>query len=330
MPATTTTSASHTAHAPRAAIDIGSNSILLLIVRPRADGTLEVLDEAATVTRLSEGLRATGRLSAPAIARSLACLEGYAGAVAAHGATVQVVTTEAVRAATNPEDFLGPAATTLGCAVQVLSGVQEAQLSYRSVCPRVASAVADAGTSAAAEDRVIDIGGASTELIRGRGGQIIDAVSHALGSVRLTEMVRPADPPSSGDVAAFAAEARRCFASQTMPPAQRLIGLAGTVTSAAAILMGLERYERERVDGAEFSRAEIEGLRDRLAALTLAEREAIAVLGPGRADVAVAGATILLEAMRHCQATTLVVRDRGLRWALVDAVEVGREPVAGH
>ena len=124
-------------------------------------------------------------------------------------------------------------------------------------------------------------------------------------------------PPSAAAVAKMYAHAREVLASQALAPAPELHGLAGTVTTAAAVLLGLDRYERARVDNSRFARAELLALRERLAGLSLPELRAIPVVGPGRADVVVGGVTILLAALEHCGAQTLVVRDRGLRYALV-------------
>jgi exopolyphosphatase/guanosine-5'-triphosphate,3'-diphosphate pyrophosphatase len=210
--------------------------------------------------------------------------------------------------ASNAAQFLGPAGEVLGTEVRLISGDEEARLSYRSVAlehPEVDPL------------RVIDIGGGSTELVVGRGLEVTQAVSHRLGSVRITEQLSDAHPPSPAALARMLAHAREVFSSQPLTPEPELYGLAGTVTTAAGLLLGLERYDRELVDRTRFEISEIAGLRARLAKLSLDELQAMPTLGVGRADVIVGGVTILLAALEHCGAQTLVVRDRGLRYALV-------------
>ncbi len=291
----------------QAIIDVGTNTSLLLLARRGADGAVEVLEDRATITRLGEGVAATGSLAAAAIERTLAALRIYRRRADEVGATIRAVTTEGVRLADNPQDFLGPAAEVLGAPMEVISGTEEARLSYLSV----AHEHPEGGSL-----RVVDIGGASTELVIGEGAQVRSAVSHRIGAVRLTERFVAGDPPTRSEIEAMAGAAREALQAQPLPPSPRLHGLAGTVTTAAALLLGLEAYESEKVDGSEHSLGAVEGLRDRLAAQTLDER-VTPVLARRRADVVVAGLTILVEVLRHCGAQTLVVRDRGLRYALV-------------
>ena len=289
-------------------IDIGSNSVLLLVARRFADGTLDVRLDQSTVTRLSEGAGRSGSLRPEAISRTLACLREYAEIVARFGCTVRAVATEGLRMVANPRAFLVPAADILGRDVELISGEQEARLSYLSVARETPP-----GTAL----RVLDIGGGSTELVLGTGQQVESAHSHRIGSVRLTEAHIDTDPPSKRALTAIEAAARESFAGQVVTPQAELHGLAGTITSSAALMLGLERYERRRVDGTRFSLQQVRALRDQLAGETLAARLQHAALGKGRADVIVAGVTILLCALEHCGAETLVVRDRGLRYALL-------------
>lgn len=294
---------------PRAVIDIGSNSVLLLVGSRRADGSLEILRDEATVTRVSEGAAARGTLSPVAIERTVAVLRRYRELAERDGVTqIEAVATEGLRMAQNTHEFLEPATAALGSEVRLISGDEEARLSYRSVAlehPDVDPL------------RVIDIGGASTELVIGRGLEVEQAVSHRIGSVRLSEQLGDGHPPSPGALATMHETARRIFATQPLAPHPFLYGLAGTVTTAAAVVLALERYDRNRVDGTTLSRATVTALRSRLATLTLDQLRAIPLIGPGRADVVVAGVTILLAALEHCGANTLIVRDRGLRYAML-------------
>lgn len=294
---------------PRAVIDIGSNSVLLLVGSRRADGSLEIVRDEATVTRVSEGAAARGALLPAAIERTLAVLRRYRELAEHDGASsIEAVATEGLRMAQNAHEFLEPASAVLGSEVRLISGDEEARLSYRSVAlehPDVDPL------------RVIDIGGASTELVIGRGLEVEQAVSHRIGSVRLSEQLGDGHPPSPRALEAMLDTARQTFASQPLAPHPVLYGLAGTVTTAAGVVLGLERYDRDRVDGTTLSRETVTALRSRLAALTLDQLRAIPLIGHGRADVVVAGVTILLAALEHCGADSLVVRDRGLRYALL-------------
>lgn len=291
----------------KAIIDIGTNAVLMLLARREPDGRVVVTDDLSRIARLGQDVARTGVLRADAIERTLAILGEYRRIADEHGAAITAVATEGLRMAADPRPFLDPAARVLGVAVRMISGDEEAELSYRSV----------ADEHGPGPLRVIDVGGASTELVVGRGPSIAHRRSHPIGSVRLSERFVDSDPPSGEAVAAIEAAARQAFETQPVEPHHELHGLAGTVTTAAALLLGLDDYDRDRVDHSEHALADVEALRDRLAAMTTAERMRSPMLPAGRADVIVAGVTILLEAMRHCGASVLVVRDRGLRYALV-------------
>lgn len=293
----------------KAVIDIGSNSVLLLVGERAADGSVRVETDRATITRLSAGVAASGRIAPESIERTLACLGEYAQEVARRGVELQAVATEGVRMASNADDFLGPAAEVLGTPVEMISGEEEARLSYLSV------ALENAEPNAAL--RVIDIGGASTELVVGHGTTIDGRVSHRIGSVRLTEECVRHDPITTDELAEIERRARAAFASQPLEPGPVLVGLAGTVTTAAALLLDLQAYDRDAVDGRSFSRERVLALKDALAAETIEQRADRPCVGRGRADVIVTGVTILHCALEHCGADTLLCRDRGLRYALL-------------
>jgi exopolyphosphatase/guanosine-5'-triphosphate,3'-diphosphate pyrophosphatase len=300
----------------KAIIDIGSNSVLLLLADRAPDGSLRIVEDRATITRLSEGVASTGVLSPVAIERTLACLRDYVARAREHVApptALRAVATEGVRMAANRGDFLGPAAEILGAPVEILSGEDEARLSYLSVAREEPAGEGERPPAL----RVIDIGGASTELVTGRGEAIEDAVSLPIGGVRMTEAFVRGDPPTRDSLAALEAGIREVFARHPLTPLPVLHGLAGTVTTAAGLMLGLDHYARDRVDRTHFSIDEVRALQRALARETLAQRAARPLLGPGRADVCVAGLTIMVLALEHAGAHTLIVRDRGLRYALV-------------
>jgi exopolyphosphatase/guanosine-5'-triphosphate,3'-diphosphate pyrophosphatase len=293
----------------RAVIDIGSNSVLLLVGQRLSNGSLSIVRDESTVARVAEGAAASGRLRPDAIERTLAVLRRYREIAIADGVDrIEAVATEGLRMAANADEFLIPAAEVLGSRVRLLSGDEEARLSYRSVAlehPEVDPL------------RVLDIGGASTELVVGRGLEVEQAVSHRLGSVRITEQLGDGHPPSADALARMHAHAREVFSSQPLRPHSTLYGLAGTVTTATAVLLGLERYDRDAVDRTLVGIASLRTLLDRVSGMSLAQLQAIPLIGPGRADVIVGGVTILIAALEHCGADLLVVRDRGLRYALL-------------
>jgi exopolyphosphatase/guanosine-5'-triphosphate,3'-diphosphate pyrophosphatase len=291
----------------RAVIDIGTNTVLMLVGERGDDGRVSVVQDCARICRLGKGVAQSKRLDPEAVLRTLATLREYREIAAKHGAEIVAVATEGLRMADDADTFLGPASEALGSPICLISGDEEAELSYRSI----------AREHSGGSLRVLDIGGGSTELVVGDGDTILDRKSHRIGSVRLTEQIVKSDPPSAAELDAMTTAARDAFATQPVAPHAELHGLAGTVTSAGALLLGLETYDRDRVDGHRFATDEVVGLRDRLAAETLEQRVARPILGAGRGDVIVAGMTILVEALRHCGARTLVVRDRGLRFALL-------------
>jgi len=292
----------------RAVVDIGTNTVLMLVGRRTTDGHVHVVADHARITRLGQAVASTHRLHPDAVARTLAVLEEYRGIAERSGAEIVAVATEGVRLAEDAEAFLERGAAALGAEIRRISGDEEAELSYLSIAREIPGD---------GHLRVLDIGGGSTELVVGDGLRITDRRSHAIGSVRLFERFQKSDPPTRDEIAAIEAAARQAFHQQPLPPHPVLHGLAGTVTSAGALLRGLTTYDRELVDGQTCPTARIVALRDLLGRETLERRVARPILGKGRGDVIVAGLTILVAALHHCGADALVVRDRGLRWALL-------------
>jgi exopolyphosphatase/guanosine-5'-triphosphate,3'-diphosphate pyrophosphatase len=291
----------------KAVIDLGTNSALLLIGRRDRRGHALVVRDEARITRLGRGVAETGRLDPQRVDATLKVLAEFRAMAEQSGAKIVAVATEGLRMAQDQDEFVDRANDLLGVELRLISGEEEARLSYLSVANEV-----DGDESL----RVLDIGGGSTELIVGRGEAIESMRSHKIGSVRLTEAYLAKDPPTAEEIANVETAAREAFATQPVEPHPVLHGLAGTVTTTAALLLGLQTYDRVAVDGTKWTRAQVQELRDQLAAVPLAERSR-ACLPKGRADVIVAGITILLAAIDHCGAQTLVVRDRGLRYALL-------------
>jgi exopolyphosphatase/guanosine-5'-triphosphate,3'-diphosphate pyrophosphatase len=294
-----------------AAIDVGTNTALLLVARVGADGKIEALAERAEITRLGRGIGGDGALGAEGIARTLEALRGYTQIARGHGAKIAAVGTEALRRAPNAAAFLGPAAEILGVPIEVIDGAREAALTFRAV----AAAFPDA---LAGDLVVLDIGGGSTEIVIATGGLVRFKVSLPLGSVRFTEKFIRHDPPQAGEIAAVREAVDQAIAAIPFPPAgATLVGVAGTVTSLAAMAESLASYDPLRVHGYRLSRGSLGGQIARLARATQAERERMVGLDPRRADVILAGALILDGLATAAGAPEVRVSDRGIRWGLL-------------
>jgi exopolyphosphatase/guanosine-5'-triphosphate,3'-diphosphate pyrophosphatase len=295
-----------------ATIDIGTNTTLLLIAEAR-EGTIAVLDDRAEITRLGRGIGNEGRLGQEGIDRTLAVLSGYAVLARVHEAPIFAIGTEALRRAPNAADFLSRAAALLDTPVEVVDGEREAALTF--LAARLSFPEAAAQTM-----MVVDIGGGSTEVIVARRGAVELCRSLPLGSVRLTERHILHDPPLADEVEAVRTEvvghlAATPFPSETDRPC--LVGVAGTVTTLAAMVQNLRSYDPALVHGYRLTLPALDKQIDRLRASVQREREAMAGLDPRRADVILSGALILSEIARRVGVAEVLVSDRGIRWGLL-------------
>jgi exopolyphosphatase/guanosine-5'-triphosphate,3'-diphosphate pyrophosphatase len=311
--------------APRAkvaAIDIGTNSVLLVIAAAEAAGPRPVL-ERATITRLGEGVDKTRRLAPAAVERNLACLRAYAEDLRAHGLPkLDVVGTSALRDAEGAQAFLDEAERILGVRPRVIAGDEEARLTFRGAL---------SGLPLRGRLLVFDVGGGSTELIVGDATAAAppeSRVSLDIGSVRLFERHVHGDPPQPAELANVEADIARQLASAA--PLARLggdpltlVGVAGTVTTLKSLELGLPAYDSAQVHGAILTLSAVEALCAKLASLSLAERQRLPGLQPKRADVIVVGSLIVRDLLRRAGATETVVSDRGVRFGLLDALCAG-------
>lgn len=300
-----------------AAIDIGTNSVLLLVAERNADGDLVPVVERATITRLGQGVDRTRHLAAEAVARTLACLADYAAELRRLGVNrVDAVGTSAMRDAIGGDAFLASARATLGVTPRVISGAEEASLTFRG-------AIGGLGLADASGVTVFDIGGGSTEIVRGgfEQGQPVISFANSLdiGSVRLFERLIEHDPPSSNEIANVVAITEKGLLACPAPaPGEPLVGIAGTVTTIAAVARGICPYDGSRVHGTRLSAQEVREVSLRLGSLPLAERQLLPGLEPKRADVIVVGATILSTILAWSGAAEVIVSDRGVRWGLAE------------
>jgi exopolyphosphatase/guanosine-5'-triphosphate,3'-diphosphate pyrophosphatase len=271
-----------------AGIDCGTNSIRLLIADV-VDGTLTDVVRLMRVVRLGQGVDRTGRLAPEAIERTRIALADYAALIREHGVErVRMVATSATRDAANRADFVTMVRAELGADPEVITGREEAELSFAG-----AASVLDQVTGPLL---VADIGGGSTELVRGGDGELR---SHSMdvGCVRMTERHLRDDPPTAAQVAATVADVRAAIdaarADVPLDPDVTFVGVAGTVTTITAIALGLDRYDADAIHGSTITAQQVRDVTARLLHMTHDQRAALPVMHPGRVDVIGAGALVL-------------------------------------
>jgi len=312
-----------------AAIDIGTNSVLLLIAETQAGGELSPVLERATITRLGEDVDRTRELADAARARTLACLGAYAKDLELHAPErVAVVGTSALRDAGGGPEFTEDAERLLGVRPLVISGQREAELTFRGTL---------SGLGLEGHVAVFDVGGGSTEIVVGNTATTTSAASSArtppsiesatsldIGSVRLFERHVRTDPPTRHEIdeVRHAVDAA-LLAEPAIPGDAALVGVAGTVTTLAAVARAIDPYDAARVHGARLELETIRAVVRRLTSVTLAERKQIPGLEPRRADVIVAGAVLVERLVTWSQKSEVVVSDRGVRWGLAEELANG-------
>lgn len=282
------------------AVDIGTNSVRLLICRKHdsgaQDGAFEDILRLVEVTRLGEGVNSTRTIKPEAMERTLETLGRYKELMERHGVEkVRVVSTSAMRDAKNSADFIALTKERLGLDIEVISGKEEGQLTFAGALGPDSLVPPDLPVV------VIDVGGGSTEFIYGVEGELFGATSIDIGSVRLSELLFKHDPPLAGEIEnvrdmieEMAAPLLGVIASFSPSAA---VAVAGTATQLAALKLELEPYDPKIVHGSRISRRELRALIDKLAVLNIEERKALKGMHPQRADVIVAGALILDEAL---------------------------------
>jgi exopolyphosphatase/guanosine-5'-triphosphate,3'-diphosphate pyrophosphatase len=296
-----------------AVVDIGSNSTRLLIADVRG-GTVEELDRRSVVTRLGEGVDASGRLGDAPQARVLAALDEFAAVIDAHRCERRIaVLTSAVRDATNGREFADAVRERYGLEGRTLSGDEEARLTFLG---------ATAGRHRDGERPrvVIDIGGGSTELVVGAADRVEFHVSIQAGVVRHTERHLSTDPPRPEELEALAADVRGLL-EEAVPEGvrsrpQAAIAVAGTATSCAAIDLELEPYDPAQVEGHVLSQERLSELLSCLAAQPLADRRRVPGLHPDRAPTIVAGMTILATVLRFLELDETEVSEHDILWGV--------------
>jgi exopolyphosphatase / guanosine-5'-triphosphate,3'-diphosphate pyrophosphatase len=302
-----------------AAIDCGTNTIKLLIGTHWAGG-LDVAVREARMVRLGQGLDASGLIAEEALGRAFEAIDEYAGLIRDHGVErIRFVATSATRDAGNAEEFTAGVRDRLGIEPEVVSGAEEAALSFDG-------AVRHLRHPPDLPVLVLDIGGGSTELISGTSVTDPPSGAHSMdiGSVRLHERHLRSDPPTMDEVAACARDIDDHLDASPVPVsgAATVIGVAGTITTIAAGVLDLPAYDRDAIDQAALAVDDVHALVDRLVAMTVNERLALPWMHPGRADVIAAGGLILSRVLRRADVDALVVSESdildGIAWSLVD------------
>lgn len=308
-----------------ATIDIGTNTTLLLVAERGSAGPLAPVLERATITRLGEGVDRCRRLAPEAVSRTCACLDEYASLISANRVDrVAVVGTSAMRDAAGGESLVSHVRSRLGVDVRVLSGDEEARMTFRGA---LSGLPLDDGR----EVGVFDIGGGSTEVVIGRrvaasSPELRFSESFDIGSVRLTERFVAHDPPAALELDAIKRVADEALeAVPALDPESRPVGVAGTITTLAAVALGVVPYDAPRVHGCVLTREQLGGVLEHLASLDLEARRQIPGMEPKRADVIVAGGIVALTLLNHWNAAGLVVSDRGVRWGLAEELAGGTD-----
>lgn len=300
-----------------AAIDIGTNSVRLLI----ADSAGREIERPMRMTRLGQGVDVTGALAPEAIARTTAVLVEYRALLERWDVRrVRATATSAARDAQNGQQFLDAAELALGVRPELLSGDEEARLSFRGATHGL--------MTEHAPFLIIDLGGGSTEFVLGTT-EPQQLISTQMGCVRMTERHLNGDPASAEQLAAcFADVKRECVRVREVVDVRRarsVIGLAGTVTALAGMQLGLTRYDGTRTHHSRLTRAEVETQFGRLSAATLAERRGM-LAEPARAEVIVGGAAVLLTILKELAIEELLVSERDILDGLAASLAVASTP----
>lgn len=290
-----------------AALDLGSNTSLLMIAEVERGAIVRELHDETTITRLGQGVHATRRFHPEALLRMRDCLQSYQKTIALHKCDkVIAVATSAARDVANGQELL-QIGRALGIPIHIISGTREAELTFRgALCDREnADGIA-----------VVDVGGGSTEIICKMGNKIC-GTSVDVGSVRLSEMFVASDPIAATELSQLRRYATEAFerASIAHIPIAEVVAVAGTPTTLAGLAQKID-FDVKRIHGYQLSLEQIESWISELSALPLSARAALQGMQPKRADVIVAGATILGAAVRELRQTRVTVSTRGVRYGV--------------
>jgi exopolyphosphatase/guanosine-5'-triphosphate,3'-diphosphate pyrophosphatase len=291
-----------------AAVDCGTNSIRLLIA-DLADGVLTEVDRRTMIVRLGQGVDATGAFAPEALERTFKACDEYADVVLAAGVErLRFVATSAARDVSNRDEFFAGVEARFGVEPDIIAGAEEAELSFRGATSGLAE------LDVPGPYLVADIGGGSTELVLGDANGVVSAESLDMGSVRMTERHLSSDPALVAEMAAATKDVDALLAATSVPlaEARSLIGVAGTVTTVAAVALRLNEYDRSRVHHARIPGPLLLDTTSWLMGSTRADRAAVPVIHPGRVDVIGAGALILRTVMEESGARSVVASEHDI------------------
>ncbi len=294
-------------NAPVAAIDCGTNAIRLLVADVSPDGTLDERVRLMRIVRLGEGVDRTGEFAPPALERTFTALDEYADVMREHGVTrARFVATSASRDVSNRDAFVRGVQTRIGIEPEVITGTEEAALSFTGAVRGLPTG------KVALPALVVDIGGGSTEFVLGSSGPE-DSVSVDIGCVRMTERHLHGDPPTAAQIVSARTDidAAVALAALSVPfeRAASFVGLAGTVTTVAAMAMDLPAYDPTVLHGSVISVDDVSRVTAILLGMTRAERAALPYMHPGRVDIIGGGAMVLESAMRAAGAAEVTVSE---------------------
>ena len=302
-----------------AAVDIGTNSVRLLVADVEgtgADATVTTIDRRMTITRLGQGVDGDRRLHPDAIARTLAVLDQYGAAARDLGVeAMRATATSAARDSSNRDALFGPAEAALGVRPELLTGEEEARLSFLGATASLA------GVGAAAPYLVLDIGGGSTEFVLGTDAPV-GLISIDVGCVRVTEQHLHSDPPAPEELSTAVTMVRDHLtdverAIPALREARTLVGLAGTVSAVAAVEQGLHEYDRDRIHHFRLTRVAVEDVFRTLATESAAERRHNPGLEAERVDVIGGGVAVLATVLRTFGFDELLVSEEDILDGLV-------------
>ncbi len=292
--------------------DIGTNTVLMLAVEIDADHKPRTICDCSRITRLGRGVDRNARLDPASATATLAAIEEFAARGREHGVERFVAAgTASLRDAADGAEFIRRVRERVGIELEIISGIEEARLSYLAVTRGLA-------LDKTASLLIVDIGGGSTELIRASAGQQLETTSLQIGSVRMTERFIHSDPPSAEDTRRLISAIDDALAETgwNYQP-RKLVGIAGTVTTICAVALGMRHYDAAAVHGSVLARTKVSETMELFRSRTLAERRAIPGLLEDRADVIFAGTMILDRVMERFAADEVIVSDQGVRWGLV-------------
>lgn len=293
-----------------AIMDLGTNSIKFFVSEVDKGKVYTLLD-TNNISRLGEGLQKTGFISSEAVERNIEVVKEFQSEAGKYGVdTLKAVGTMCLRTAKNAADFVNRVKSETGIEIEVIDGAREAQLSYLAVVNDV--------LESDEEIAVFDTGGGSTEFIFGEGQKIIERFSTNIGAVRLTEEFLTSDPVSGDNLNKMLDYIRIFFDENRVErKVKRLVGIGGTLTSLGAVKHKMKEYDPAIIQGSKLSLNEIEELIELFSSKTLEERKKIVGLQPKRADVIIAGASIVKSVMSALSVRELTISDRGLRHGLL-------------